>query len=110
MANGDLDDGTLALRLITDHIADCANARLETKGLIKEVRDLLLRFIAGVIGCVVIFAGWQYVQNQNLIQAQAEAAMAAQAAVHQTAAEASNETVFKLGVTPPKASQPGDQP
>lgn len=70
----------MALRLITDHVQDCTRARENTASAIKDVRDILLRFIAGVIGCVVIFAGYSYAQQQTLAQelAQSHAAQAQQ--------------------------------
>lgn len=58
----------MALRLITDHVQDCTIARQTTATAIKDVRDILLRFIAGVIGCVVVFAGYSYVQQQAMAQ------------------------------------------
>ncbi len=71
-------DGPLALRLVTDHIADCTQARKDTKDAICDVRNLLIRFIAGVVTVVVAFAGYTYVQDQNvehqLVLAQAQQA------------------------------------
>ncbi len=86
-------DGHMALRLITDHIAECTEQRRETKEAIKDVRDLLIRVVGGLIVLVVTFAGWQYVQNDQLHQAQMQTAVAASAL-----------TMHKMGETPNASS------
>jgi predicted membrane-bound mannosyltransferase len=66
--------------------------------------DSKLNQIMGILAAigmgVVSFAGYTYVQNQDLQRHQLESAQVALSAIHQTASEASDETVRKLGVTP----------
>lgn len=61
-------EGAMALRLITDHLAECASERRDTKNAIKDVRNLLLGFIASVFAVVITFTGYTYVQAQTLAQ------------------------------------------
>lgn len=73
----------MALRLITDHIADCAIARQNTAGAIKEVRNLLVSFIGAVFVTVVSFAGYSYMQSQALAKQLTEARISQAQAVSQ---------------------------
>lgn len=95
-------DGSMALRLVTDHIKECAEERRETKNSIKDVRNLLIAFM-GVLGTMLItFAGYTYVQAQTL-QSQLADARAKQAeAVSQIPAE----TAKQVGAT--LSRKPGD--
>ena len=110
MPGGEEHDGVLALRLITDHIQDCTRARNDTKDAIggtmdaiKDVRNLLVSFIAAVGGVVVIFAGYTYVQAQT-VQAQLTQARIAQATATAEIPEKTAEAVrAKL---PPNSEQP----
>jgi hypothetical protein len=55
---------------------------------------------AAILGSLLTFAGYFYVSSQSLQEQALEAKIAALSAIHQTANEASNETVQKLGATP----------
>lgn len=83
----------MALRLITDHVQDCTRARQNTASAIKDVRDILLRFIGGVIAVVVIFAGYTYAQQQSLAK-QLEESHAQQA---QQIEQIPDQTIERLG-------------
>ena len=54
---------------------------------------------ASLVGLLLGVAGYLYVSSQELEQHQLESKIAALSAVHQTANEASTETVIKLGAT-----------
>lgn len=93
---GEHTNGTLALRLITDHIKDCTIARQNTADAIGDVKKLLVGFIAAVFTTVVVFAGYSYVQQQSL------AHQLQQAQIQQAAAVAAipDRTVRQLAVQP----------
>lgn len=63
---GDPSDGTTALRLITDHIIECKDERRETRALIGELKDLFIKFISGLIACIIVFGGYYFIQSQTL--------------------------------------------
>lgn len=92
---GDPSDGTTALALITGHIAECTQARIDTKEAIKDVRNLLITFIGAVMLVVVTFAGYTYVQQQSL----EHQAQAAQAATLNAIAQSHNDTVRAINET-----------
>lgn len=55
-----------------------------------------LAFQGAVLAGLMAFAGYTYNQNQQIQQQQIQAQQAALTAIHQTAAEASSETVHAL--------------
>jgi CHASE3 domain sensor protein len=66
----------------------------------EKFQRLNFGFIAAVLSVVVVFAGYTYVQNQELERHQMESAQASIAAVGQAASQASDQTARKLGAVP----------
>lgn len=58
----------MALRLITDHIADCAQARKDTKAAINDVGHRLNWLIGVLIVGLMSFGGYTY----NVVQQEAQ--------------------------------------
>ena len=81
------ESGRMALQLIRDHILECTQARIDTKGAIKELRNWL---VAGFTFAFVVLVGafaYEYQRNEAAETARAQETGQIVAAVKDTGAQ-----------------------
>lgn len=90
------NDGTMALRLITDHMRECISERRETRTAIEKLSNLFVRFISGLIASVLVFGGYYFVQSQTLANQLATARATQTQAISQIPDETAAKVAAKL--------------
>ena len=102
MADG-TQDGSIALRLVTDHIQDCTTARISTANAIGEVKNLIMRMIWGLIAGAVAFGAFYFVQATTLANQLTLARAQQAAAISQIPDVTASKVAAK--VAPPQTSE-----